>query len=202
MTTYAVTKRLMDIMVGLVVLILTAPIWLLASVWLYLSIGSPIYFKQKRIGYKGQEFTILKFRTMSNQKDANGQLLPDDLRLTGVGKWIRSLSIDELPQLLNVLKGDMSLVGPRPLLTRYSPLYSEEQFRRHTVKPGITGWAQINGRNAISWTERFRKDIYYVDNYSLKLDAYIIFKTLQRIIQRSDIAENGEATMTEFNGKN
>jgi undecaprenyl phosphate N,N'-diacetylbacillosamine 1-phosphate transferase len=164
--------------------------------------GRPIIFTQERPGYKGKIFKIYKFRTMTNEKDKNGELLPDEKRLKGIGKVIRSLSLDELPQLFNVLKGDMSFIGPRPLLVEYLPLYNEEQKKRHDVLPGITGLAQVNGRNAISWKKKFEYDVEYVNNLSFLMDMKIIFLTIQKVIKRDGISQEGNATMEKFNGKN
>ena len=163
-------------------------------------IGRPIFFKQKRPGLKGEPFTFYKFRTMTNCEDGNGNLLPDKDRLTSFGKLLRKTSLDELPSLWNVLKGDMSLVGPRPLLMEYLPLYSIEQMRRHEVKPGITGWAQINGRNSISWEEKFKLDVWYVENQSIWLDFKIILLTIWKVLKREGISHGSEATMPKFKG--
>jgi len=162
--------------------------------------GSPILFRQNRPGYKEKIFSIYKFRTMTNEKNKDGNLLPDNQRLVGVGKFIRSTSLDELPQLFNVLKGEMSFVGPRPLLIEYLPLYDDTQKRRHSVLPGITGWAQVNGRNAISWEQKFEYDIWYVDNQSFLLDMKILWLTLLKVVKRSDISSNTSATMEKFEG--
>jgi lipopolysaccharide/colanic/teichoic acid biosynthesis glycosyltransferase len=165
-----------------------------------LKLGSPVFFRQKRPGLDGKPFELLKFRTMADRRDAAGKELPDSDRLTGIGRWLRATSLDELPELWNVIRGDMSLVGPRPLLMEYLPLYSPEQSRRHDVRPGITGWAQINGRNAISWEEKFKLDVWYVDNQSFWLDLKILFFTVFRVFQRSGISAEGEATMPKFTG--
>lgn len=162
--------------------------------------GRPILFRQKRPGLGGKIFGIYKFRTMTNEKDENGELLPDEQRLVGVGKFIRSASLDELPQIFNVLKGEMSFVGPRPLLIQYLPLYNEEQKRRHDVKPGITGLAQVNGRNAISWEQKFDYDVWYVDHQSFLLDMKILWLTFLKVVKRSDISQDGQATMEVFKG--
>lgn len=159
-------------------------------------------FLQQRPGKNGKIFRIIKFKTMTDEKDTEGNLLPDEKRITKVGKFIRSTSIDELPQLINVFKGDMSLIGPRPLLVQYLPLYSDEQSRRHEVRPGITGWAQCHGRNAISWTDKFKLDVWYVDNYSFLVDIKIIWTTILKVIRRADISQEGHATMDYFNGSN
>lgn len=193
-------KPLMDRFGALILLILFSPLILLITLMIALSMGRPVYFAQRRPGLHGKIFTIYKFRTMTDEKDSLGNLLPDSERLKGIGKVIRSLSLDELPQLLNVLKGEMSFIGPRPLLPEYLPLYTSQQARRHDVKPGITGWAQINGRNAISWEEKFRYDIEYVDNISFIFDLKIFFRTLIKVFIREGISQNGEATMEKFKG--
>lgn len=195
-------KRLFDIMLALFLIILFIPIYLVVSLLIYLKMGTPILFRQLRPGYKGEIFGIYKFRTMTNEKDENGELLPDEKRLVGIGKFIRSTSLDELPQLLNVLKGEMSFVGPRPLLVEYLSLYNEEQKRRHDVKPGITGWAQVNGRNAISWEQKFEYDVWYVENQSFSLDMKILWLTFLKVIKRSDISSNTNVTMEKFKGSN
>ncbi len=164
-------------------------------------LGGPVIFRQKRPGLNGQVFEMIKFRTMTDERGADGELLPDAQRLTPFGRFLRSSSLDELPELWNVLKGDMSLVGPRPLLVEYLPLYTLDQARRHNVRPGVTGWAQVNGRNAISWEEKFKLDVWYVDNQSLRLDLRILWRTLKKVLVREGISANGEATMTRFTGK-
>jgi lipopolysaccharide/colanic/teichoic acid biosynthesis glycosyltransferase len=193
-------KRLFDLVASL----LTAPIWLPLLVILGLlvrwKLGKPVLFQQQRPGRQGRIFTLVKFRTMLELRDSTGRLLSDGERLTGFGRWLRSTSLDELPELWNVLKGDMSLVGPRPLLIEYLPLYDAEQARRHDVPPGITGWAQINGRNAIGWTDRFRLDVWYVDHRSFLLDLKILLLTLLRVFQRRGVSAEGQATMTRFTG--
>ena len=194
------TKRIFDISLSFILIILFLPIILLLAVWIVISMGRPILFKQKRPGLHGAVFTIYKFRTMSDKKDTKGHLLPDAERLTSVGKFIRSASLDELPQLFNVLKGDMSFVGPRPLLVEYLSLYNERQKKRHNVKPGITGWAQVNGRNAISWEEKFELDVWYVENQSFWLDIKILWMTFLKVIKRSDISSNTTVTMEKFEG--
>lgn len=196
-------KRVIDFTAALVALLLLLPF--LVVVWLWLTVankGAGALFFQQRPGRGERIFKIIKFKTMSDERDAEGNLLPDAERLTRVGKFVRSTSIDELPQLINVLKGDMSFIGPRPLRTYYLPLYSEEQSRRHNVRPGITGWAQINGRNNISWTKKFEFDVWYVDNCLLKTDIAIIFKTIDKVINRKDINKSGEETTVAFDGKN
>ena len=193
-------KSLFDKTLALFLIILFSPIYIVVSLLIFLKMGSPILFRQKRPGYKEKIFGIYKFRTMTNEKDANGNLLPDDKRLVGIGKFIRSTSLDELPQLFNVLKGEMSFVGPRPLLEEYLPLYNEKQKRRHDVKPGITGWAQVNGRNAISWEQKFDYDVWYVDNQSFLLDIKILWLTFLKVVKRSDISSSTSSTMEKFTG--
>lgn len=193
-------KSIFDKTLALFLIILFSPIYIVVSLLIFLKMGSPILFRQKRPGYKEKIFGIYKFRTMTNEKDANGNLLPDDKRLVGIGKFIRSTSLDELPQLFNVLKGEMSFVGPRPLLEEYLPLYNEKQKRRHDVKPGITGWAQVNGRNAISWEQKFDYDVWYVDNQSFLLDIKILWLTFLKVVKRSDISSSTSSTMEKFTG--
>ena len=193
-------KSLFDKTLALFLIILFSPIYIVVSLLIFFKMGSPILFRQKRPGYKEKIFGIYKFRTMTNEKDANGNLLPDDKRLVGIGKFIRSTSLDELPQLFNVLKGEMSFVGPRPLLEEYLPLYNEKQKRRHDVKPGITGWAQVNGRNAISWEQKFDYDVWYVDNQSFWLDVKILWLTFLKVVKRSDISSSTSSTMEKFTG--
>jgi len=193
-------KRTFDIFVVLISLLLLMPIYFLVILVVKIKIGSPIFFKQLRPGLEGKAFNIYKFRTMTNECDSNGVLLSDNKRLTQFGKFLRSTSLDELPSLWSVLKGDMSLVGPRPLLVEYLPLYSERQSRRHEVRPGITGWAQVNGRNAISWDQKFELDVWYVDNQSIWLDVKIIWLTLKKVIVRDGITAQGDATMPIFRG--
>lgn len=194
------TKRLFDILVSL--LIFTLGFIPLVGVFLAVRffLGKPVIFKQVRPGLSGRPFTMYKFRTMTDARDSNGELLPDAQRLTKFGKFLRSTSLDELPEIWNVLCGEMSLVGPRPLLIEYLPLYSDEQRRRHETRPGITGWAQINGRNAITWEEKFKLDVWYVDNQSLLLDVKILFMTLIKVLKRSDISAANHATATRFTG--
>jgi len=199
---YKIFKPLLDKILALILIILFAPVMLVVAVLIYLWDGRPVIFTQERPGYKGKIFKIYKFRTMTNEKDKNGNLLPDEKRLKGIGKIIRSLSLDELPQLFNVLKGDMSFVGPRPLLKEYLPLYNEREKKRHEVKPGITGLAQVMGRNSISWKEKFEYDVYYVENLSFWLDLKIIFLTIIKVLKREGINQEGKATMEKFNGKN
>ena len=193
-------KNLFDKILALFLIILFSPIYIVISLLIFFKMGSPILFRQKRPGYKEKIFGIYKFRTMTNEKDEFGNLLPDDKRLIGIGKFIRSTSLDELPQLFNVLKGEMSFVGPRPLLVEYLPLYNEKQKRRHDVKPGITGWAQVNGRNAISWEQKFDYDVWYVDNQSFWLDIKILWLTFLKVVKRSDISSSTSSTMEKFTG--
>ena len=196
-------KRILDIIFSFVALVVLSPVLIIVYIWLTITNrGAGAFFLQERPGKDEKIFKIIKFKTMTDERDVNGELLPDDKRLTSVGKFVRSTSIDELPQLINVLKGDMSLIGPRPLLPKYLPLYNEEQKRRHSVRPGITGWAQVNGRNSLSWTERFKLDIYYVDNLSFKLDVQSFFRTIKKTVQREGINQDGSATMESFNGNN
>ena len=193
-------KSIFDKTLALFLIILFSPIYIVVSLLIFFKMGSPILFRQKRPGYKEKIFGIYKFRTMTNEKDKFGNLLPDDKRLVGIGKFIRSTSLDELPQLFNVLKGEMSFVGPRPLLEEYLPLYNEKQKRRHDVKPGITGWAQVNGRNAISWEQKFDYDVWYVDNQSFWLDIKILWLTFLKVVKRSDISSSTSSTMEKFTG--
>ena len=193
-------KNLFDKTLALFLIILFSPIYIIVSLLIFFKMGSPILFRQKRPGYKEEIFGIYKFRTMTNEKDEFGNLLPDNKRLVGIGKFIRSTSLDELPQLFNVLKGEMSFVGPRPLLEEYLPLYNEKQKRRHDVKPGITGWAQVNGRNAISWEQKFDYDVWYVDNQSFWLDIKILWLTFLKVVKRSDISSSTSSTMEKFTG--
>ena len=193
-------KRLLDIVIATAALILLSPLIAIVALLVRMKLGDPILFRQERPGLKGKPFTLIKFRTMLDARDESGALRPDSERLTDLGRWLRSTSIDELPELWNVIKGDMSLVGPRPLLMHYLPLYSPEQARRHDVRPGITGWAQINGRNAISWDEKFALDVWYVDHRSLVLDAKILAASLSLVFSRHGISAEGEATMPEFTG--
>ena len=193
-------KSIFDKTLALFLIILFSPIYIIVSLLIFFKMGSPILFRQKRPGYKEKIFGIYKFRTMTNEKDEFGNLLPDDKRLVGIGKFIRSTSLDELPQLFNVLKGEMSFVGPRPLLEEYLPLYNEKQKRRHDVKPGITGWAQVNGRNAISWEQKFDYDVWYVDNQSFWLDIKILWLTFLKVVKRSDISSSTSSTMEKFTG--
>ncbi len=189
-------------MIALIGIIIASPILLIVAVLVRLNLGAPILFRQQRVGLHGEVFEMMKFRTMKDAKDANGNLLPDEERLTKFGQFLRQSSLDELPELFNVLKGDMSLVGPRPLLVEYLPLYSKEQMRRHEVRPGITGYAQINGRNNISWTKKFELDVYYVDNHRLSLDFKILAQTFAKVLKQSDISQEGHVTVEKFNGAN
>ena len=193
-------KNIFDIFLAFLLIIFLLPLIVILSLLIYLKMGSPILFRQIRPGYDEKLFTIYKFRTMSDDRDANGNLLPDESRLKGLGKWIRKFSLDELPQLFNVLKGDMSFVGPRPLLPEYLPLYNQKQKRRHEVKPGITGWAQVNGRNAISWKEKFDLDVWYVDNQSFLLDLKIFWMTLSKVLKSDGVFQKGNVTMEKFRG--
>ncbi len=196
-------KRLIDFILVLCVLLVIWPILLIITVWLHFANkGAGAFFTQDRPGKNGKIFKVIKYKTMTDERDTEGNLLPDADRLTKVGRFVRSTSIDELPQLINVLKGDMALIGPRPLLPQYLPLYSPEQARRHEVRPGITGWAQINGRNAISWTKKFEYDVWYVDHCSFLLDLKIVFLTIKKVFIREGISQEGQATMEFFNGHN
>lgn len=197
-----IIKRVIDILGSLIGLILLSPVFIVTSILVYIKLGSPIFFIQKRVGKNNKVFKMIKFRTMKNDKNKFGEYLSDEERLTPFGKKLRSLSIDELPELINVLKGDMSLVGPRPLLVEYLELYSDEQIRRHEMRPGITGLAQVNGRNSISWSERFEMDVDYIDTYNLFLDIKILFMTVYKVIKRDGICQEGNATMESFNGNN
>jgi len=193
-------KKAIDRTAALCGLVVLSPIFVCVSVLIWLSMGRPVLFRQRRPGWFARPFTLLKFRTMSERRDASGRLLTDADRLTHVGRLIRATSLDELPQLWNVLRGEVSMVGPRPLLMEYLGRYTPEQARRHEVLPGITGWAQINGRNALSWDEKFALDVWYVDNWSLTLDLRILFKTVWRVLRREGISQNGHPTMPEFMG--
>lgn len=195
-------KILFDRTLALLLILVFAPLYIIISLAILIFMGRPILFTQKRPGYKENIFTIYKFRTMLILRDKNGELLSDEHRLKGFGKFLRQTSLDELPQLVNVLKGDMSFVGPRPLLIEYIPLYNENQKRRHDVKPGITGWAQINGRNAIDWEKKFDYDIWYVDHQSFLLDLSILWKTFLKVIQKSDVSSKTSVTMEKFNPQN
>lgn len=196
-------KRFFDFWISLIALICISPILIIVTIWLHFANkGAGAFFFQERPGKDGKIFKVIKFKTMTDERDASGNLLPDADRLTKVGKFVRSTSIDELPQLINVLKGDMALIGPRPLLVQYLPLYSKEQMRRHDVRPGISGWAQCHGRNQISWTEKFKLDVWYVDHLSLLTDLKVIFITIKKVFFREDINSDNDATMEDFNGTN
>ena len=196
-------KRLFDFWISLIVLIIISPILLVVTIWLHFANkGAGAFFFQERPGKDGKIFKVIKYKTMTDERDSVGNLLPDEKRLTKVGKFVRSTSIDELPQLINVLKGDMALIGPRPLLVQYLPLYTPEQARRHEVRPGISGWAQCHGRNAISWSEKFKLDVWYVDHCTLWTDLKVIFITIKNVLMRKDINSATAATMEAFNGNN
>lgn len=195
-------KRIFDLLSSSLIIVFFIPIFLIIYILIFLILGSPVIFKQKRPGLKTKPFYIYKFRTMLEIRDANNKVLPDNLRITKVGLFLRSLSLDELPSLWNVIKGEMSLVGPRPLLMEYLPLYNKKQYRRHDVKPGITGWAQVNGRNSLSWQDRFNLDVWYVDNQSFLLDLKILVMTFKKVIFRNGISEDGHVTMSKFTGNN
>jgi len=196
-----VIKRLFDIFASGIGLILLSPVLLIVAGLIRYKLGSPVLFRQVRPGRNGKPFEMIKFRTMRNAVDEHGKALPDNERMTRFGNLLRSASLDELPELWSVLKGDMSLVGPRPLLMEYLPLYSEEQYRRHDVRPGLTGWAQVNGRNALSWEDKFRLDVWYVDNQSFWLDIRILLMTVQKVVSREGISHDGDATMPKFRGR-
>ena len=196
-------KRGLGFVLSLLAIICLSPLLLVVTVWLHFANkGAGAFFFQERPGKNGKIFKIIKYKTMTDERDSDGKLLPDEKRLTRVGKFVRSTSIDELPQLFNVLKGDMALIGPRPLLVQYLPLYSPEQARRHEVRPGITGWAQCHGRNTLSWSEKFKLDVWYVDHCTFTNDVKVIFSTIKKVIARDGISQEGQATMEEFNGKN
>lgn len=196
-------KRLFDFLISLIALICISPVLIVVTIWLHFANkGAGVFFTQERPGKGGKIFKVIKFKTMTDERDAAGNLLPDEVRLTKVGKFVRSTSIDELPQLINVLRGDMALIGPRPLMVSYLPLYSKEQARRHEVRPGISGWAQCHGRNNISWTEKFKLDVWYVDHLSLWVDIKIIWITVMKVLKRADINNEEAATMYPFDGKN
>lgn len=196
-------KRIIDFTIVLIALLIIWPFLLIITIWLHFANkGAGAFFLQERPGKDGKIFKVIKFKTMTDERDADGNLLPDADRLTKVGKFVRSTSIDELPQLINVLKGDMALIGPRPLLVRYLPLYSKEQARRHEVRPGISGWAQCHGRNAISWSEKFKLDVWYVDHCSLMTDIKVILITIKKVFVREGISQEGQATMEFFTGNN
>ena len=196
-------KRLIDFTIALIALVCVSPILLIVTIWLhFVNKGAGAFFTQERPGKNAKIFRVIKFKTMTDERDADGNLLPDAQRLTKVGRIVRSTSLDELPQLINVLKGDMAIIGPRPLLVKYLPLYTPTQMRRHEVRPGITGWAQVNGRNAITHTKKFEYDVWYVDHLTLSLDLKIIFKTIYNVLHRKDISTEGQATAPTFDGTN
>ena len=195
-------KRVLDFIIALIGLIVASPILLVVALLVRLKLGSPILFRQQRVGLDGEIFEMVKFRTMKDATDPQGNPLPDEERLTSFGNFLRKSSLDELPELWNVLKGDMSLVGPRPLLVEYLPLYSKEQMKRHDVRPGITGYAQVNGRNNISWSKKFELDVYYVKHYSLGLDLKILWQTVAKVLGQADISQEGHVTVEKFNGMN
>ena len=193
-------KRIFDLLLSIPFILIISPVVVVLGGLVYINLGSPVFFLQKRPGLRGKPFNMIKFRTMTNAQDAEGSVLPDGQRLTRFGRFLRITSLDELPELINVIKGDMSFVGPRPLLMEYLGRYTPEQARRHAVKPGITGWAQVNGRNSISWEEKFKLDVWYVDNRSFWLDLKILFITITQVFKRSGINEEGQATMSKFEG--
>lgn len=196
----AYIKRALDILLSAMALLVLWPVLLIVAVLVRCKLGSPVLFCQERPGKHEKIFKLYKFRTMTDQRDAEGNLLPDSVRLTNFGKFLRSTSLDELPELWNILKGDMSIVGPRPLLVKYLPLYNETQKHRHDVRPGLTGWAQVNGRNALSWEDKFRLDVWYTENLCLALDARIVLLTVKNVLRREGISGGGEVTMSEFTG--
>lgn len=196
-------KRILDFIIALLALILVSPILIVVTIWLHFANkGAGAFFTQERPGKDAKIFKVVKFKTMTDERDENGNLLPDEKRLTRVGRFVRSTSIDELPQFFNVLKGDMSLLGPRPLLVKYLPLYSPEQMRRHEVRPGISGWAQCHGRNAMTWKQKFEYDVWYVDHLTFKVDLQIVMMTIKSVLMREGISQEGSATMEEFDGSN
>lgn len=197
-----IVKRIIDIFFSLIIMTVLLPVFIIVAILVKINLGSPILFKQERVGLFNRTFRMYKFRTMLNLNDGSGNLLPDGDRLTRFGKFLRSTSLDELPEFINILRGDMSLIGPRPLLKQYLPLYNEEQIKRHNVLPGLTGWAQINGRNNLSWSEKFKLDVWYVENWSLMLDLKIFFITIYKVVKRDGINKEGQATIEYFNGFN
>ena len=197
---YKYIKRILDIISSLLAIIILLPLLAVTAVLVKTKLGSPVLFKQERPGKDEKIFTLMKFRTMTDERDENGELLPDEVRLTKFGKFLRSTSIDELPELFNILKGDMSVIGPRPLLVKYLPRYNEHQHRRHKVRPGLSGWAQVNGRNSISWEEKFDLDVEYVDNYSFAMDVKILFMTVLNVLKKEGISSETSATMEVFMG--
>ena len=197
---YKYIKRILDIISSLLAIIILSPLLAVTAVLVKTKLGSPVLFKQERRGKDEKIFTLMKFRTMTDERDENGELLPDEVRLTKFGKFLRSTSIDELPELFNVLKGDMSVIGPRPLLVEYIPRYNEHQHRRHEVRPGLSGWAQVNGRNTVSWEDKFDMDVHYVDNYSFAMDVKILLMTVLNVIKKEGISSETSATMEVFMG--
>ncbi|WP_294778716.1 sugar transferase [uncultured Eubacterium sp.] len=197
---YKYIKRILDIISSLLAIIILSPLLAVTAVLVKTKLGSPVLFRQERPGKDEKIFTLMKFRTMTDERDENGELLPDEVRLTKFGKFLRSTSIDELPELFNILKGDMSVIGPRPLLVEYIPRYNEHQHRRHEVRPGLSGWAQVNGRNTVSWEDKFDMDVHYVDNYSLAMDVKILFMTVLNVLKREGISSETSATMEVFMG--
>lgn len=197
---YKYIKRILDIISSLLAIIILSSLLAITAVLVKIKLGSPVLFKQERPGKDEKIFTLIKFRTMTDERDENGELLPDEVRLTKFGKFLRSTSIDELPELFNILKGDMSVIGPRPLLVEYIPRYNEHQHRRHEVRPGLSGWAQVNGRNSISWEEKFDLDVEYVDNYSFAMDVKILFMTVLNVLKKEGISSETSATMEVFMG--
>ena len=197
---YKYIKRILDIISSLLAIIILSPLLAVTAVLVKTKLGSPVLFKQERPGKDEKIFTLMKFRTMTDERDENGELLPDEVRLTKFGKLLRSTSIDELPELFNILKGDMSVIGPRPLLVEYIPRYNEHQHRRHEVRPGLSGWAQVNGRNTVSWEDKFDMDVHYVDNYSFAMDVKIFFMTVLNVLKREGISSETSATMEVFMG--
>ena len=197
---YKYIKRILDIISSLLAIIILSPLLAVTAVLVKTKLGSPVLFRQERPGKDEKIFTLMKFRTMTDERDENGELLPDEVRLTKFGKLLRSTSIDELPELFNILKGDMSVIGPRPLLVEYIPRYNEHQHRRHEVRPGLSGWAQVNGRNTVSWEDKFDMDVYYVDNYSFAMDVKILFMTVLNVLKKEGISSETSATMEVFMG--
>lgn len=197
---YKYIKRILDIISSLLAIIILSPLLAVTAVLVKTKLGSPVLFKQERPGKDEKIFTLMKFRTMTDERDENGELLPDEARLTKFGKFLRSTSIDELPELFNILKGDMSVIGPRPLLVEYIPRYNEHQHRRHEVRPGLSGWAQVNGRNTVSWEDKFDMDVHYVDNYSFAMDVKILFMTVLNVLKKEGISSETSATMEVFMG--
>lgn len=197
---YKYIKRFFDIVSSLIAIIILSPVLIVTAILVRTKLGSPVLFKQERPGKDEKIFTLMKFRTMTDERDENGELLPDEIRLTKFGEFLRSTSIDELPELFNILKGDMSVIGPRPLLVRYLPRYNEHQHRRHEVRPGLSGWAQVNGRNTVTWEDKFNMDVEYVDNYSMFMDIKILFMTVVNVLKHDGISSETSATMEEFMG--